>query len=59
MDFKIDVKSSYEWSPDYLPLYRGLVKKKAEGELTREERELIQWLAYSLVDYSMKDRKSK
>jgi hypothetical protein len=55
---EIDIRSSYKWNPNYLPLYRGLVKKKNEGELTKEERELIQWLSYSLVDYCMKERKN-
>lgn len=48
----IDVQSPYKWKPEYLPLYRGLVKKKNSGELTSKEKQIVEWLSYSLINYT-------
>lgn len=54
MNYNIDVQGAYNWRPEYLPLYRGLIKKKETHELTKDERALVQWLAYSLANWALK-----
>lgn len=54
MNHNINLQGKYEWKPEYLPLYRGLVKKKETEPLTKDETALVRWLAYSLADWTLK-----